>query len=346
METHLANAYLDYLISPEGTQHAQSKLYILKKPKSMRPKNSILHHPAMGEYQLFTWRSGFDPQKEVVVTVDGYSPAALAVPHAHDFFEIVYVYSGDCKTHISDQAKTLHSGDLCLYNLQAVHQMTFSQPGDVIFNILVRREFFRQMLLELLSQSDIVSSFFLNSLYNRSSEDSCILLHPDTDYQCEQMTQKIIETYFQEPPMCQTTLKSLLMQLLLEMSRQHRDAPQRSKAAAKLSVEDVLSFININCQTVSLESLAAHFGYSSRSMTRFLLRYTGYSFRDVLKDIRFSRARLMLQDSCLPLDEIAAAIGYTERSNFEIAFKKYCHITPSAYRRQFSTVQPEAAKDM
>ena len=335
MGTARINSYLDYLLTPEGMQYVRNKLYILKMPKSARPKNSVLHHSTMGEYQLFTWCSGCDPQKEVVVTTDSYSPDIHAFTHAHDFFEIVYVYSGCCKTHVSEQNATFCSGDLCLYNLQAVHRMTFFQPGDAIFNILIRRELFCQLLLELLSQSDVVSSFFLNSLYNRSGEDSCILLHPDADYQCEQLTQKVIETYFQEPPLCQTTLKVLLMQLLMEISRQYRDTLQSREAAAKVSAEDVISYMSLNCQTVSLERLADHFGYSPRSMTRLLLRCTGSSFRDVLKDIRFSRARSMLQESCLPIDEIAAAIGYTERSNFEIAFKKYCHITPSAYRRQF-----------
>ena len=333
MLPHRNNPYLNSLLTPQGIELVSSRRYVHSPDK--RPQNRVLWDPTLGNYEAFTWKNGFDPTKEIVVVMDGHSPSKHPVFHSHDFFELVYVYTGRCHTQLSGNSATLIAGDMCLYNLQAVHKADFFQSGDVIFNIIVRQELFRHLVLELLSESDAVSSFFINSLYNRKSADTCILLHPSEEHLCESLAQQIVETYFRDRPMCQNALKSQLMSLLLEIVRQHQEQQICRTDSRSLSVKEVLSYINQNYQTTSLEDTASHFGYSTRSMTRFLQKYVGQSFRDVLRDIRFSHARSMLQETSMSIDDIAGTLGYYDRSNFENAFKKSCFITPAAYRRQF-----------
>lgn len=333
MDIHMPNAYLEYLRTPEGQTHIGGMIYYRKIAPGTLPRDSIRWDPELGEYHQFTWKGGFDPAKEIVVSADRYCPNKTILYHSHDFFEIVYVYSGQCQTLVSGQPTLLHAGDICLYDLQAIHKLECFSPEDTVFNIVIRKDLFRRLLLELLTESDTVSTFFINSLYNRKSRNTCILLKAEDSYQCETYAQQIIETYYLDKPLSQNAMKAQLILLLLELSRQFRD--DHAAEAGDLNLEDVITYISNHFRDVTLDSLAGYFGYSTRSMTRFLQKKTGFTFREIIQDVRFSHARSMLQETSFSTEEIAAQIGYEDRSCFEKAFKKYCYMTPASYRKQF-----------
>ena len=336
MSIHRPNPVLDKLQSLEYRTQLDNNPDLQKVRERQVKFAPICYNPVIGEYRKFIWKNGRHPDKEIAVLIDGY-PNNKFVYHSHDFFEIVYVYSGHCQTLVNGNPTFLSAGDICLYNLNAVHKMEFTKPEDAIFNIVIRQDLFRRQLLELLSESDSLSSFFLHILYDHDDCDSCILIKPDDRYQCEALIHKLIEIQEENHRLSQNHMKAQLMLLLLEITRQHQDAytAPDSSVPEELSIEAVINYIHTHCQSATLESTARHFGYSTRSLTRVLQKNTGYGFREILQDVRFSHARSMLKSSRIPIEEIAANLGYQSRSNFEIAFKKYCHITPAAYRRQF-----------
>ncbi|MCI8496876.1 MAG: helix-turn-helix transcriptional regulator [Clostridiales bacterium] len=338
MSIQCPNLYLDKLASPKGREFVHKKNFFGRKaPEDWLEGIPVGRNRSIGEYYIFTWEGGFDPAREIVVTMDSYHPGKNLVYHSHDFFEIVYVYSGHCRTHISGNPTCLCAGDICLYNLQAIHKMECLAPGDAVFNIVLRKDLFHRFLLELLSENDAVSAFFTNSLYNGKSADTCILIKAGGEYRCEELAQKIVETYYQDPPMCQSTMKAMLILLLVELTRQYQNDSIQSgcSSAGGLNLADVIAYISNHYRHVTLEETSRHFGYSTRSMARFLQKNTGYTFREIIQDVRFSHARSMLQENRMSIGDIAVTIGYGERSNFEKAFKKYCHLSPAAYRRQF-----------
>ena len=66
--------------------------------------------------------------------------------HNHDFFEMIYVYRGQCTTTIEGRAGTLYEGDICIYNLEAVHQLGVEDESSVVFNIIMKKEWFYNTL--------------------------------------------------------------------------------------------------------------------------------------------------------------------------------------------------------
>ncbi len=337
MGIHCPNRYLDQLMTPEHREIVWRRIYRKNMGESWLSNLPTCEDPAIGTYYQFSWERGFDPGMEIVITPDIYHPHKTPVYHSHDFFEMIYVYSGHCQTTISGYPTCLCAGDICLYNLQAIHKIESFEPGDAVFNIVIRKDLFHRFLLELLAENDVVSSFFTNSLYNGKSTDTCILLKAGEEYQCEVLAQKLVETYYQDPPMCQSTLKALLILLLVELTRQYQhDSIQRGCSSTEgLNLAEVIAYISNHYQDVTLEAVSRHFGYSSRSMARFFQKNTGYTFREMIQDVRFSHARSLLQENHISIDDIALTVGYGDRSSFEKAFKKYCHLSPAAYRRQF-----------
>lgn len=82
-------------------------------------------------------------------------------------------------------------------------------------------------------------------------------------------------------------------------------------------------------------AVAAAFGLAERSLRRRLSQ-EGRSFRTLLEEVRFSKARQLLE-AALPVDEVARQLGYAESAAFIHAFQRWAGQSPAAWRRQQRT---------
>jgi AraC-like DNA-binding protein len=64
------------------------------------------------------------------------------------------------------------------------------------------------------------------------------------------------------------------------------------------------------------------------------LRARGTSLRRLLGETRFETARQLVENTRLPLTEIAATLGYADASGFTRAFQRWTGAVPSAWRRK------------
>ncbi len=67
------------------------------------------------------------------------------------------------------------------------------------------------------------------------------------------------------------------------------------------------------------------------ALKRKLAQY-GATYSALLDEIRLRDALRLLEGTRLPVDEIAARIGYTDRANFTRAFKRWTGVAPSERR--------------
>lgn len=86
----------------------------------------------------------------------------------------------------------------------------------------------------------------------------------------------------------------------------------------------------------SLDSLAPLLGLSGRTLHR-RLDECGCGFRELLDDVRRSRAERFLRHPSLPLAEIAFMLGYAEQSSFQHAFRRWTGLTPGEFRARASS---------
>ena len=70
------------------------------------------------------------------------------------------------------------------------------------------------------------------------------------------------------------------------------------------------------------------------------LKALGTTFRDVLEDVRFEAACELLGSTQLPLDDIAAALGYAGVSPFSRAFRRRAGSPPGHWRREETARRP------
>ncbi|MEO1470550.1 MAG: helix-turn-helix domain-containing protein [Pseudomonadota bacterium] len=80
-----------------------------------------------------------------------------------------------------------------------------------------------------------------------------------------------------------------------------------------------------------------------RTFSRRFQRATGVSPREFIAAKRVERARELLSRSRIPVDEVAARLGYADRSSFSKAFQEKTGLSPAAYRRRTQAAAALAA---
>jgi AraC-like DNA-binding protein len=81
----------------------------------------------------------------------------------------------------------------------------------------------------------------------------------------------------------------------------------------------------------SADDIAELLTMHRRTLSRHL-KSSGMGYRAITNEIRFEIARQLLQDTQVPLAQIAAALGYSEASAFTRAFRRWSGQTPTAWR--------------
>jgi AraC-like DNA-binding protein len=80
-----------------------------------------------------------------------------------------------------------------------------------------------------------------------------------------------------------------------------------------------------------IDGAAQLVGLSVQGLQR-RLRQKGYTYRDILEEVRRARAASLLLETQLPVLEIALSLGYTDHPSFTRAFVNWMGCTPSEFR--------------
>ncbi|MBR7090504.1 MAG: response regulator [Lachnospiraceae bacterium] len=87
-------------------------------------------------------------------------------------------------------------------------------------------------------------------------------------------------------------------------------------------------------EDISLTSLAAKYNVSMGSLSRMIKDHLQLNFSDYIASLRIQRAKELLSDETLSIQEIAEIVGYNDYFYFTKVFKKIEGISPSKYRKE------------
>lgn len=85
-------------------------------------------------------------------------------------------------------------------------------------------------------------------------------------------------------------------------------------------------------ESPSVAGLAAKLAVSERTLSRHVRRVTGKSTIALVQDVKLRRARALLERSRMSVDEVAAAVGYSDSTALRRLMKKVTGAQPSRYR--------------
>lgn len=92
------------------------------------------------------------------------------------------------------------------------------------------------------------------------------------------------------------------------------------------------NYIQSNYQTVSLEELSEQFHLSEPYISKYIKDKSGKTFGELVQGIRMKKARTLLKNSNMTVENIAYTVGYQNVEHFNRLFKKKYEMTPIQYR--------------
>ncbi len=127
----------------------------------------------------------------------------------------------------------------------------------------------------------------------------------------------------------QKTLERLYTQLCCERGAVAADVPHRQEDI----VETVECYLRENyAQAVDFSALASRYGFSGSYLSRIFRNQTGETPQKYLIDYRIRRAKQLLLDTKLTIQETGARVGYPDPFHFSKVFKQYTGVNPTQYR--------------
>lgn len=98
------------------------------------------------------------------------------------------------------------------------------------------------------------------------------------------------------------------------------------------AVEKIVEYIVTNLPNkLGLQQLSDKFSYSSVHINRLLKAETGYSAIQFIKRKRISLAKVLIDFDNIPMEEIAAMVGYPDYNYFCRVFRQVENVSPSKY---------------
>lgn len=106
----------------------------------------------------------------------------------------------------------------------------------------------------------------------------------------------------------------------------------RSDVEVKRTVETAMIYLQNNyMKEISLDSCADYAGTNTVALSKAFKQVSGKNFIDYLTELRIEKAKELLRDTDMKINDIAEKAGY-QPSYFNRIFKKQEGITPSQYR--------------
>ena len=118
------------------------------------------------------------------------------------------------------------------------------------------------------------------------------------------------------------------------MTMDSPDEKERLPVIEHEQFQALVNYIQKNfAQNLSLGTLAEQFGLNPSFCSQLFKRYFSSSFSSFLKDLRLERARILLNNETLSVQEVAGKCGFSDYYYFNKVFKKQFGITPAKFRK-------------
>ncbi|MCD7817645.1 MAG: AraC family transcriptional regulator [Lachnospiraceae bacterium] len=252
--------------------------------------------------------------------------------HWHEEAEITYIEEGNVTYTINFESFSAQKGDLIFISPQILHGAV-EKPG---YTMTSHSLVFQLNYLGGLTP-DICTVKYLNPILSGKHRFTPVVHPGDSGYtEMKELFLGACHVFRQEKPTYELHTKALLISLLSELytngyivktDRAHSDLHAEEK------IKEILTYIQENYrESLSIQDLAAVCHFSETYFMHFFRKCTGTTCIEYLNRYRLSKAAAALEETDLPIMDIALENGFRNISYFNKLFKKRFESTPGEYR--------------
>jgi len=249
--------------------------------------------------------------------------------HAHRAFDIHYPIKGSYYI-VTEKEKILaKAGQLVIIAPGVYHT---SQAIDA--NEVSRFDFYLSFLRHTEDDNPLSGNRNEPSIVSAFSGVEHFAVVED-DFNAGAMLMEIHEESRGEKPGYYEKMQSLLMNLVIEVSRRLKPYDSATKILEDVRMETIERFFTSKVYSnASQQTLANRLNISPRHLNRLLLKLYGMSFQQKRVRSRIEQAKCWLTSTDKTVSEISASCGYEYESSFNHVFKKNTGLTPCEFRKQ------------
>lgn len=278
---------------------------------------------------------GFLGQKDIYTMVT--LPFIHARPHVHDYYELLYVYSGTCTYYFQDTSFRLHKGQFLILSPDTRHSIIMDEQG-LGLTINVKKSTFQNTFHTLLREHNLLSDFFAHTLYD-AQESNYITFNIENTLEYNYLIQQIfdesnsIENY--SNMLCVSLLNLFFGKLLQDFGRNIHMYKNVKNHSFNNSFPLMLKYVQSNYRTLPLPQMSQIFHYNESYISSLFKKYLHENFSIVVQNLRLEDAKKILETTDYNIEKTAETVGYDSADYFSRIFKKKYGISPSLYRKKF-----------
>lgn len=312
---------------------------LIKRMQVVSPEEQLyLSGNARVERELYTRQKLFEIDRTLflkegrLITVRPHSRFIDFPEHRHNYIEMMYVCLGSITHCIDGKEITMQKGDLLLLNQQVMHSVKKAGSGDIGINFIALPEFF-DIPLHMLNKNNVLADFLISILRQNQQTAQYLLFRLEDDQAIENLMENMISSMIGDKKGDDTINQySMGLVFLYLMDRIDSLTKNSSQSYRDVVVQSALSYMDVHYKTASLTKMAEDFHQSLSVLSKTIKQGTGFTFQELLQRKRFQKAVMLLLETELPIEEIAATVGYENQSYFYRQFKERYGMTPRRYR--------------
>lgn len=253
--------------------------------------------------------------------------------HIHDYIEINYMYSGTCEQIIDDKKHILHQGQMTFIDTKTPHAIGYTDENDIMVNFLISKDYLNNSFLSQLTDHNLITSFFINSINNHSTQLNYLILNTQNNERLKNFIYEFIWEHYHPSLNSREMKNSLFLLIILEMiNTLDMSIAYESISKSNSVVFETIEYLENNFLTCTLETTAHHIGINPCYLTTLLKKHFHKSYKEIIIELRMNYAVKLLLNSHESIDDIARQSGYQNLSFFYKKFKEIYHCSPKEYR--------------
>ena len=248
--------------------------------------------------------------------------------HWHDEFEIIYVRSGFLTVSISGESYIGKTGDAFVVSPGNLHLMG-SDTGIVDYYTFL-------FPLKYISfrTDDMLDDKLLEPL-----NSGHLMIGPRVKDTAKELCEQLIEIYMAKKDESESKIttqirtKIILLQFILEMWK--KGFVIENDTSGRNTVEkEMVSYIQQNFTgKISLREFGEQFHLSEKYISRYFKEHFHITLSQYVTYLRLEHAKQLLQDTDIPVTDVAMQSGYQNVSYFIRSFQKAYAVSPLKYRK-------------
>lgn len=247
--------------------------------------------------------------------------------HLHDYVELVYIFTGSGIHYVDRIPYHLQRGSMLYINLGQLHRYTVIDNMSYV-NFKIKPEYFPDSSKD--DGCDFQPPFFTQG---SGKQSQMAQLNEKDSEMAEQMIFKMLEEKMHQKEHYKTVIRNNLVNLLVFMQRNFVEQADAALPEPPKNLKKAIAYIDSHCgEKITQEDVCAICYYSPSYLYKALKQYCGCGFSEYLMKKRVNKAMHYLITTEMPIHEIAALTGFSNKTHFYETFKKHIGVQPSFIR--------------